>query len=445
VKTVLLSLKSVSITLNQFQKTHLRKIKNHIYKVEHMNRFAHWSNLATLLMLSCSLASFANAQTPAILAPSDHCRDFSADAIVSFADPDLAEVVNQAAGLAAGEPLSCGQAAKLEQLLVGTTIERVVYGGTLRPSPEKPFETLDGIQNLTGLTRLNLINRLITDIGPLRYLTNLTDLNLHTNWFSDLGPLSGLTNLEELIVSENPISDLAPLAGLTKLRRLQVHGLYPFQLQYYLSMNDGRDPNVVFNGITDLSPLAGLTEMRLLRIHLNAISDISPLANLTKLTHLRIYDSQIKDISPLANLNNLILLWAHNNQIEDISALSGMEHLQQLSLNDNAIADISALADKTELQYLFLSNNSIEDIAPLRRLHALKVLTLENNNITDVSALAGLSQLGELSLAQNWSLYDVTPLLLNAGIGEGDELDLRMTHVPCSTMDDFANLGVNCN
>jgi hypothetical protein len=95
-----------------------------------------------------------------------------------------------------------------------------------------------------------------------------------------------------------------------------------------------------------------------------------------------------------------------------------------------------------ELQYLFLSNNAIEDIAPIRRLHALKVLTLENNHITDVSALAGLSELGELSLAQNWSLYDLTPLLLNSGIGEGDELDLRMTHVPCSTMDEFASLGV---
>lgn len=399
--------------------------------------------LPGMFALAVACLPLFNAQAQTTLSPTDHCRDFSADAIVTFADPDLAEVVNAALGLDAQTPLTCRQAAGLERLNVGSTIERVVYGGTLRPSPEKPFESLDGIQNLTGLTQLGLMNRLITDISPIRYLTNLTNLNLHTNWFSDLGPLRELTNLEELIVSENPISDLRPLAGLTKLRRLQVHGLYPYQLQHYLAMDDGRDPNVVFNGITDLSPLAGLTEMRLLRIHLNAISDISPLANLTKLTHLRIYDSQIKDISPLANLNDLILLWAHNNQIEDISALSGKQRLQQLSLNDNAIADISALGDMPELQYLFLSNNAIEDINPLRRLHALKVLRLENNNITDISALAGLTQLGELSLAQNWSLYNVQPLLLNASIGEGDELDLRFTHVPCSDIDAFANLGVN--
>jgi division protein CdvB (Snf7/Vps24/ESCRT-III family) len=87
-------------------------------------------------------------------------------------------------------------------------------------------------------------------------------------------------------------------------------------------------------------------------------------------------------------------------------------------------------------------NNSIEDIAPLRRLHTLRVLRLENNDITDVSALAGLNQLKELSLAQNWSLYNVQALLLNQGIGKGDELDLRFTYVPCSDMNAFANLGV---
>jgi len=407
-----------------------------------MNRLSYLAKLAALPLLCCSFANFANAQVQTTLSPVEHCRDFSQDAIVSFADQDLAEVVTEALGLNVGTPLTCGQAANLEQLIIGTTIERVVYGGTLRPSPEKPFESLDGIQNLTGLTRLNLINRLITDISPLSSLTNLVNLNLHTNWFSDLSPLSGLINLEQLIVSENPIFDISPLAGLTKLRQLHVHGLYPYQLQHYLNMDDGRDPNVVFNGITDISPLAGLTDMRLLRIHLNAISDISPLANLTKLSHLRIYDSEIKDISALANLDQLVLLWAHNNQIEDISPLRGMTGMQQLSLNDNVISDIAALSDMIDMEHLFLSNNKIEDIAPLRRLHALKVLRLENNKITDVSALAGLNQLDELSLARNWSLYNVQPLLLNAGLGQGDELDLRFTHVRCSDMDAFANLGV---
>jgi hypothetical protein len=95
-----------------------------------------------------------------------------------------------------------------------------------------------------------------------------------------------------------------------------------------------------------------------------------------------------------------------------------------------------------EMEHLFLSNNTIEDIAPMRRLQALEVLRLENNDITDVSALAGLNQLRELSLARNWSLSDVQPLLLNQSIGAGDELDLRFTAVRCSDIDAFANRGV---
>jgi len=60
-----------------------------------------------------------------------------------------------------------------------------------------------------------------------------------------------------------------------------------------------------------------------------------------------------------------------------------------------------------------------------------------------VSALTEMTLLGELSLARNWSLYDVKPLLLNSGLGDGDEVDLRFTHTPCSDMDAFANLGVD--
>ena len=66
-----------------------------------MNRSA-TSVLATLLIFWSAfflgLIDSASAQVPA-LAPSDHCRDFPPEAIVSFADSDLAEVVNDALGI----------------------------------------------------------------------------------------------------------------------------------------------------------------------------------------------------------------------------------------------------------------------------------------------------------------------------------------------------------
>ena len=75
-----------------------------------MNRRPYLPKLVTLLLLTCSLVNFANAQTQSTLSPTEHCRNFSANAIVTFADPDLAEVVNEALGLDTGAALSCGQA-----------------------------------------------------------------------------------------------------------------------------------------------------------------------------------------------------------------------------------------------------------------------------------------------------------------------------------------------
>lgn len=57
------------------------------------------------------MLSLANVLAQTTRSPTDHCRDFSADAIVIFAD---AEVVSEAFGLEVGVPLSCRQAADLD-------------------------------------------------------------------------------------------------------------------------------------------------------------------------------------------------------------------------------------------------------------------------------------------------------------------------------------------
>ena len=101
----------------------------------------------TLLLAAAIFSSLSgqSAQAQITLTPTQHCHDFSADAIVSFADPDLEAVVRDALEIRPQESLSCDKAASLETLIVGSSIERVVYGGTLRPSPEKPFESLAGL------------------------------------------------------------------------------------------------------------------------------------------------------------------------------------------------------------------------------------------------------------------------------------------------------------
>lgn len=55
--------------------------------------------------------------------------------------------------------------------------------------------TLDGLEALSNLERLNLPYHDITDLTPLSGLTNLTVLLLEGNVISELTPLAGLPNL----------------------------------------------------------------------------------------------------------------------------------------------------------------------------------------------------------------------------------------------------------
>jgi hypothetical protein len=108
---------------------------------------------------------------------------------------------------------------------------------------------------------IDLSNKQISDITPLKYLTNLTGLNLSGNQVSDLTPLQYLSNLIYLNLSDNQISELTPLQSLINLETLYLDN--------------------------------------------NLISEITPLQSLTHLTDLRLTDNQISNLTSLNYLNNL--------------------------------------------------------------------------------------------------------------------------------------------
>ena len=82
------------------------------------------------------------------------------------------------------------------------------------------------------------------------------------------------------------------------------------------------------------------------------------------------------------------------------------------------------------------------DISALSGLTNLTNLHLNDNSITDISALSGLTSLTELALDNSRDLINIQPLLVNAGLGEGDEVDLRFTWVSCSDVAALQGRGV---
>ncbi len=212
----------------------------------------------------------------------------------------------------------------------------------------------------------------------LEQLTDLLDASDKT--VANLIGLKHCTHIARLFLMNNQISDITPLNGLTNLQILSLEN----------------------NQINDVSPLTGLTNLQELGLGSNKISDISSLSNLTNLQTLQLYNNQIRDISHLGSLTNLMELRLYNNQIRDISRLSNLTNLQGLNLAANQIGEIKPLSSLTNLKWLILGSNQINDISPLSSLTNLKWLYLDNNQIRKISHLVS-----------------------NAGMGEGDEVDLK--------------------
>ena len=283
---------------------------------------------------------------------------------------------------------------------------------------------VSALASLNRLERLDLHLNGIADIGPLRRLTHLTELYLGGNRVADIAPLTRLTALTRLGLSDNRIEDISPLGGLTELTWLWLSGnevadWSPLQQLAGLTALGLRD-----NHIDDLSPLADLNALRHLWLSNNVIEDISPLAGLGRLVVLFLDRNRIADIGPVRNLTRLRELYFSRNRVSELSPLEGLTALTRLSLNDNDIEDVSSLAGLTALTRLWLRNNRIADVSPLAGLTRLALLDLDQNRVVEVAALANLTSLDVLHLASN-RIVDLAPLVNNAGLGDGDFVDLR--------------------
>ena len=225
----------------------------------------------------------------------------------------------------------------------------------------------------------------ITSLEGIENCSNLTHLNLGLNSISDLTPLSGLTKLEDLALDQNYIlSDISALANLINLTKL----------------------NLESNNISDISVLGSMTKMYSLHLIGNPIEDFSPLANMKDLNDLWIgqyggntYPCTGTDV--ISNFTKLDILWITDCNIQNIPFVSTLSILEYLRLSHCNVHDISTISNCTHLVRLYLDNNNITDIAPLEGLMDINLLDLKNNKITNIE-----------------------PLVKNSGLGKGDAVSL---------------------
>ena len=136
-----------------------------------------------------------------------------------------------------------------------------------------------------------------------------------------------------------------------------------------------------------------------------------------------------------SDLAGLRVLDAADRNIIDLTGLECCFNLTELELDDNEIGDITPLSYLTNLELLNLNGNQVDDISALSNLTNLSYLYLADNEIGDITSLSNLVNLGkhtfftippsvDLDLSHN-QISDITPLVGNVGLGEGDEVDLQ--------------------
>ncbi len=84
----------------------------------------------------------------------------------------------------------------------------------------KNIVSIEGIQNLLGLQKLDLWKSEVDDISPLAALENLVYLRISKTNVVDISPLEDLISLEELYLQETDIEDISVLANLESLMYL---------------------------------------------------------------------------------------------------------------------------------------------------------------------------------------------------------------------------------
>lgn len=198
-------------------------------------------------------------------------------------------------------------------------------------------------EQAASVTHFSAFDRGVTSLAGLECLTNLSALYLMDNAIEDLSPIAQLEQLERLLLDDNLLTELPPLASIPNLRRLDLSG----------------------NALSDITVLADAAVLEQLEIGHTQIADLSPLTGLPALERLDITANPITTLDVIVTLPRLIELGMSSTGQADLSLLTGLP-LENLRAADNGVVDVEPVTTLTpvEMNHVDLSGNLIEDLSP---------------------------------------------------------------------------------
>ena len=271
--------------------------------------------------------------------------------------------------------------------------------------------TLEDIQLLPYVTKLNIRDHQIEHFNDLTGLTRLNTLNLTGSRFDpdDLDTLSSISSLRELILSDCALSDISALSGATMLTRLDLSKNSIRNLGAISNMSSLEELDLSNNAVVDLSDLSEVSSLRKLNVSHNSLATLSPLSTCLKLSYLDASTNLLTDISGLGRLPLLEYLNVEYNKLTDITPLTACTEITELSLSNNQITDLSPLSNMAKLDILDFSYNTVEALPQWASGCTLRVIDGSYNALEDIDNLAGLEHISYIYMDYN-KIKDVTAL-----------------------------------
>ena len=325
------------------------------------------------------------------------------------------------------------------------------------------ISSLAPISALDSIDDLRLSYTPVSDLSPIAGLVKIELLNISSTRVTSLEPLKNITGLRILQADSTGISSLKALDNMALLQRISCdytslpkqeaisfmlshpHAFLVFESAELAKWWNGMNPDwqSLLSHFTELSNPPSKEQLHKLILvdSLNIagrmnIKSLEPASMLSLLRVLYASSTGVSDIGPLKNLTNLQTLYLNNTSVSSLLPLSGLPKLKVISIENTQVADLSPLYGMKDLAFMYADNsqvvlkeaNKLTDKDP----GCLVIFqTFENNNWwkglgkawQDVFIAAGelkgqpdrlqlqqIANLDELSIAENFSISDLTPV-----------------------------------
>ena len=231
---------------------------------------------------------------------------------------------------------------------------------------EEKIISVNGLEKLVNITKLYLIDNLITNID-LSKSTKLTDLRLSGNQLTTLD-VSQNTELTHLDANNNQLTNL-DVSYNTELVELFVakNQLNSLDIPNNITI---RELDVSENQLTNLE----VTNIVYLDVSKNQLTTLN-LENNPKLSSIDAYDNKLTNIDVSKNAS-LKTLRANNNRLTNVDVSNNTE-LTYLDVSGNQLTSIDA-SNNTELTHLEVGNNQLTTI-DVSNNTSLKYLIIDSN------------------------------------------------------------------